>query len=48
MLNKIVGYSGFRPYGELEYPALKQGKELQLANQIWQSTVRDSDKKSPL
>lgn len=20
MMNKIVGYAGFRPYGELEYP----------------------------
>lgn len=26
MISKITGYSGFRPYGELPYPTLKQGK----------------------
>lgn len=29
MLNKIVGYSGFKTYGELPYTTIKQGKELQ-------------------
>lgn len=48
MINKIVGYSGFKSYGELEYPTLKQGKELQLANQIWTSTIREVDKIDPL
>lgn len=26
MLNKTVGYAGFRTYGELPYPTRKQGK----------------------
>jgi len=32
MINKIVGYGGFKSYSELEYPTLKQGKDLQLKN----------------
>jgi hypothetical protein len=35
MINKAVGYSGFRTYGELPYPTIKQGKELQLTNKVW-------------
>lgn len=26
MINKAVGYSGFKTYGELPYPTRKQGK----------------------
>lgn len=48
MINKITGYSGFRSYGELEYPTQKQGKDLQLANKVWESTSRDADKINPL
>ena len=48
MLNKAVGYSGFRTYGELPYPSRKQGKDLELNNQVWESTVREVDHKKPL
>jgi hypothetical protein len=40
MINKVVGYGGFKSYSENPYPTLKQGKELQLTNTIWQSTRR--------
>ncbi len=48
MINKAVGYSGFRTYGELPYPTRKQGKQLELANKVWESTVRPADKIDPL
>jgi hypothetical protein len=48
MIGKITGYAGFRPYGELPYPTMKQGKELVLANKVWESTVRPTDHIDPL
>jgi hypothetical protein len=48
MIGKITGYAGFRPYGELPYPTMKQGKELVLANKVWESTVRPTDHINPL
>lgn len=48
MINKAVGYGGFKSYGECPYPANKMGKELQESNQIWSSTRRQIDKTSPL
>jgi hypothetical protein len=48
MLNKAVGYSGFRTYGELAYPTRKQGKDLELSNKVWESTVRDVDHRNAL
>ncbi len=48
MINKVTGYSGFRSYGELEYPTQKQGKDLQNQNNIWSSTLREEDKINPL
>lgn len=40
MINKAVGYSAFRTYGEQPYATRKQGKELELANKVWESTSR--------
>jgi hypothetical protein len=40
MINKVVGYGGFKSYAEQPYPTKKQGKELQEANQIWSCTKR--------
>lgn len=48
MINKIVGYGGFKSYADQPYPTLKQGKDLQLNNQVWSSTKRDVDKINPL
>lgn len=48
MMNKVVGYSGFRTYGEVDYPTRKQGKELELQNKIWSDTVRPIDHKNPI
>lgn len=48
MINKVVGYGGHKSYSEQPYPTLKQGKELQLKNEIWSSTKRDADRINPL
>lgn len=48
MINKVVGYGGFKSYNECPYPTNKQGKELQNTNQVWSSTRRDADKINPL
>lgn len=48
MINKIVGYGGFKSYSEQPYPTKKQGKELQETNQVWAVTKRDADKINPL
>ena len=48
MINKIVGYGGFKSYAEQPYSTIKQGKELELNNQVWADTKRDADKVHPL
>ncbi len=48
MQNKIVGYGGFKTYGDLPYPTMRQGKQLELSNKVWESTVRQVDHKSAL
>lgn len=48
MINKIVGYGGFKSYNEQPYPTKKQGKELEESNQVWTATRRDTDKVNPL
>lgn len=48
MINKVVGYGGYKSYSECPYPTTKQGKELQATNEVWSSTKRDADKIHPL
>ena len=40
MINKVVGYGGFRSYQENPYPTKKQGKQLEETDQVWASTKK--------
>lgn len=48
MINKVVGYGGYKSYSECPYPTKKQGKQLESNNQVWSSTKRAEDQINPL
>lgn len=48
MINKVVGYGGYKSYSDCPYPTVKQGKTLQANNEVWSSTKRDADKVNTL
>lgn len=48
MINKIVGYSGFKSYSEHPYSTVKQGKDLERTNKVWEDTARQVDHVKPL